>query len=448
MRLTLAVDGASTPVSTEMHLTHGTSDNTPVSPPSMETAAKLYALGLQLSEARRDLFRSRTVTRLLRDAYRLDDYSYSVDDIASRFLMLVTENMLCDCAALLRADRPTGSIFQVEALVGPNKNIVHTSLDLEDIPSSFFAPGVVCPTHIAEVLFELLGTSSILGSLDIATGYALVIGGRSNATIDQNFSANDYEIVEGALAVYIDVLDRRRVRRLLEQARQKAEARDSERESLTAMLAGRMLTVFNELSRGLTVLGYDHAAQVGDAHSCMHSMAAALAEGRQILESAQEIFEEAPSPIALNLEWVYLLSFLLAVVRNAQPGYLQRGVDLRLKPSSHGLRACIDRIWMEIVLNTLLAEALSCVEDGAEMVVEAQYHEDGSISIIISGRNRFQTSQGILSGLTPCEVVFGQAAASICRLVEAQGAILTCERLDVASSRFVISLASRDCRKD
>lgn len=448
MQLALAFDGALMPVSTEMHLAHGTSDNTPVSPPNMDTAARLHALGLQLSEARRDLFRSRTVTRLLRDAYRLDDYSSSVDDIASRFLMLVTENMLCDCATLLRADRPGGSIFQVEAIVGATKATVLTSFNLEDIPSSFFAPGIMCPTHVAKVLFELLGASSILGSLDIATGYILVIGGRSNATIDQNFSASDYEVVEGALAVYIDVLDRRRVRRLLEQARQKAEAQDSERESLMAMLAGRMLTVFNELSLRLNILGHNHIVQAADAYSCIRSMAAALAEGRQILESAQEIFEEVPLPTALSLEWVYLPNFLLAVVRNAQPGYLQRGVDLRLKPFIQRLRACIDRIWMEVVLNTLLAEVLSCVEDGAEVVVEAQYREDGSISIIIFGRNRLHTSKANPSRLTDCKVVFSQAAASICRIVEAQGAILTCERLDLTSSRFVLSLSSHDCRRD
>lgn len=448
MRLALAFDGASTPVCTEMHLTHDISDSTPVPPPSTDNAAKLHALSLQLSEARRDLFRSRTVTRLLRDTYRLDDYSSSVDSVASQFIMLVIENMLCDCAALLRTDRPGGSIFHVVALVGSSQNAVSTSINLKDVPSLFFAPGNVCPADATTLLLELLGASSLLGSLDIATGYALVIGGRSNATIDQNFSANDYEIVEGALAIYIDVLDRRRMRRSLEQARQKAEAQDRERENLVTVLTGKMLAVFNELSRGLTALGYNYAARIDHAHSRMSSMAATLAEGQQILDSAREIFEEVPFSITLNLEWVYLTNFLLTVVRNAQPSYLQRGVDLRLKPSNHRLRACIDRIWMEVILNSLLADALLYVENGAKMAVETQYCEDGSISVAIIGRNQFQPSHNAFSGLSSDKTVFGRFAASTCRLVDAQGAILTCERVDTASFRFVLSLSSRNCRRD
>lgn len=429
-------------------MTHDITNSTPISPPSTDNAAKLHALNLQLSEARRDLFRSRTVTRLLRDAYRLDDYSSSVDAVASQFIMLVVENMLCDCAALLRTDRLGGSMFHIVALTGVSQDIINTSIDLKDVPSLFFVPGVVCPADAAKLLLDLLGTSSLLGSLDVATGYALIIGGRVNATIDQNFSANDYEIVEGALAIYIDVLDRRRMRRSLEQARQTAEARDGERKSLVTVLTSKMLTVFNELSRELTVLGYDHAAQIDNAYSCINSMTATLAEGRQTLESAREIFEEAPSSTMLNLEWVYLTSFLLAVVRNAQPAYLQRGIDLRLKPSSHRLRACIDRIWMEVILNSLLEDALLYVEKGAKMVVKAQHCENGAISITIFGRNQLYPSQKTFSTLALEKTLFGKFTASTCRLVDVQGCSLTCERIDTASFRFVLLLSSRNSRRD
>jgi hypothetical protein len=431
-----------------MHLTQEINSTGPDSAPGLNNAAKLHGLGLKLAETRRDLMRSRTVTRLLRDAYRLDDLSSSVDAIPSRFLMLVTENMLCDCAALLRAEPPGGSNYYMVALVGAAPSAVRGTLCLEAMPRYFFTSEKNCQDPIVEVLSAVLGASHLLWVLDVPTGHALILGGRRNATIEQRFCTNDYETVEGALAVYIDVLDRRRTRRLLEQAKQEAEARDGERDGLVVMMADKMRAVLDELTKGFTGLGYDPAVLVPSAHPHILSMVAALTEGRQLLEAAQQLLEEKPSRVILNLEWVSLPDLLLSVVRGAQPGYLQRGVDLRLKPFSRRFRAYVDRIWIEIILNSLLTEALSCVADGAEMAVEARRREDGSIGILISGQNRFSPQQGVSSGPISGEIVFGQAAASTRRLVRAHGAVLTSERPDAATSRFVLSLPSRDCRDE
>ena len=441
-------DGVATLVNTETRLTTEFNDDAPVPDPGMDNAAKLYVLGVQLSETRRALIRSRTVVRLLRDAYRLDDFSSSVGTVAGRFLMLVTENMLCDCATLFRQDPLGGSNFRVVASVGTTLISDHTIFNLEALPHLFFAPGGDCPLSVVEKLSDLLGASNILGSLNISTGYALVIGGRPNATIDQRFCASDYELVEGALAVYIDVLDRRRTRFLLEQARQKAEAQDSERASLMVMLAGKMLTVLNELTEGLNIINYDHSFHLKDVNAHIKSMKSVLVEGRQVIEAAQEMLEETPPPIVLRPEWVHLNDFLLAVLRGAQPEYLQRGVDLRLKPFSSRLRVCIDRICMEIVLNALLKEILSLVGDGAEIAVEAQYLEDYSIRVIISSKNRSSSLQGAAAISPPGKYVFGKAAISINRLVEAHSATLNFERPDATSIRFILSLLSRDCRNE
>ena len=73
-----------------------------------DLGARLLRLQEEQSQAFLEARRSRTVVRLVREAYRLAEPSQTAHDVGGTLLQVVVENALCDRAALLR-EEPSGS---------------------------------------------------------------------------------------------------------------------------------------------------------------------------------------------------------------------------------------------------------------------------------------------------------------------------------------------------
>ena len=82
-----------------------------------DLGARLLRLQEEQSQTFREARRSRTVAKLIREAYRLADGDWTPNEIGVPMLEIIIENALCDGAALLREDAG-GECFRVMHAIG------------------------------------------------------------------------------------------------------------------------------------------------------------------------------------------------------------------------------------------------------------------------------------------------------------------------------------------
>ena len=82
-----------------------------------DLGARLLRLQEEQSQTFREARRSRTVAKLIREAYRLADGDWTPNEIGVPMLEIIIENALCDGAALLREDEG-GECFRVIHAIG------------------------------------------------------------------------------------------------------------------------------------------------------------------------------------------------------------------------------------------------------------------------------------------------------------------------------------------
>ncbi len=73
-----------------------------------DLGARLLRLQEEQSQAFREARRSRTVVKLVREAYRFGDPAQTAHDVGGPVLEAIVDNLLCDGAALIR-EEPLGS---------------------------------------------------------------------------------------------------------------------------------------------------------------------------------------------------------------------------------------------------------------------------------------------------------------------------------------------------
>ena len=87
----------------------------------------------------------------------------------------------------------------------------------------------------------------VLWSYDAESRRALLLGKRIEGNIHRPFEPGDQELVEVALAVYIDVLLRRIAETTLQEAKQAAEAASNARARFLANLSHELGTPLNSI---------------------------------------------------------------------------------------------------------------------------------------------------------------------------------------------------------
>lgn len=414
----------------------------------MSDPAKLHNLGLKLAEARREVIRSRTVVRIIRSAYRLDDLGASLETLPAKFLMLVVGNMICDCAAIFHCEDFDSNNYKIVDSVGCS-NLFEKNFININIQSSLVIPDNNIDKAVNKEIVRFMNAEKILCVSDVNTGYAIAIGFHYNSTIDHRFDSSDQETMKDALAVYIDVLERRRTRRLLEQARQDAEARKTEINEVISSTTGRMLDIISLVEESVSDLSNVLPEENLKVRDIAYSISRSLLDLKDIVNVTSELINEQSSPIAMDKEWVCLPDFLTSFVRNAQLTCVQQNVDIQLKASDLEIYVWLDRIWMEMILNTLLSEALIHINGGGELFVELNQPEDSYVGVSIQGRGRFpndnyETENSEFYSKTTRE---DNISSSIRQLVDAHKANFVIEKPDANSVITYLYINKSECKK-
>ncbi len=412
----------------------------------MSDPAKLHNLGLKLAEARREVIRSRTVARIIRSAYRLDDLGASIETIPARFLMLVIGSMTCDCAAIFYCTNTTENTYKIIESVGCS-NLSDKKTIIIKMSENSLIINKGGESYAESDITYFMNADKILCVSDTNTGYAIGIGFHYNSTIDHRFDINDQETMKDALAVYIDVLERRRTRRLLDQAHQNAEAREAEINDIVSTTTKRMLNIINIIENSALSLTKNIISLDASNREKVLTISECLIELKDIVNVASEVINEQPVPIVMEKEWVLLPDFLTSVVRNTQQICIQQGVDLQLRTTETKIYVWLDRIWMEMILNTLLSEALTSITGEGELIVEISQREDKAVSISIQGRGRPLIIESEKDKSSSRETKNNHVPASIRRLINAHKANFIVDRQGNSLVSIYLYINDSECEE-
>ncbi|MEW6236790.1 MAG: response regulator [Candidatus Omnitrophota bacterium] len=193
-----------------------------------ELGARILRLQKDQIDARRDARRSRTAMILTCETFRLANLRVSMDEIGKRFLQIFLDAMNADSAAIMEYI-PQDNRFAARCSLGFSWPASHFSPPIP--PCEFCFANSASQEHpFAAWLRQIIQTPYLIWSFNPRSGFALLAG---NAAEDQHlhrpFEANDREIVEGALNVFIDLAARIHAERALKKARDEMESRVAER---------------------------------------------------------------------------------------------------------------------------------------------------------------------------------------------------------------------------
>lgn len=409
----------------------------------MSDPAKLHNLGLKLAEARREAVRSRTVVRIIRSAYRLDDLGVSTEAITSKFLMLVVGNMMCDCAAIFYCGKSSYTISSVIGSVGCSETSLNEGIPI-DIKDNVFVLDEKNLENYNTNFALFMNSKKILLVLDKNTGYAMAIGFHKDSTIEYKLEVSDQETMKDALAVYVDVIERRRTRRLLERAYQNSEARETEINEIIASTTGRMLNIINFMEDSVSSLTNTPGEFKFKNSSDMLNISNSIMDLKDIVSIASELINEKLPSIVIEKEWVNLTEFLTVVVRNTQQICIKQDVDIRLQKSENKNYLWLDRIWMEMILSALLSEILTQINGGGEIIVEHGQVDDLNLIISMRAHSRLSMTASEKSHHALEALRRDQVPASIRRLIEAHNASHIVEVPDDRSMFIQLSISKSE----
>lgn len=210
-----------------------------------ELGMRLLRLQEDETRARREARRSRTTTRLIRDIYQLADSNISLEDIGQQFLQIILETLVVSRAALLQYV-PAQQRFVARQTLGFPTAGQPDFVPPELPPEYYFANSNSASSALLDCLRQAAGAPYFLWAFNARAGLALLA---ANLVEDQHlhrpFEANDQEIIESALGVFIDISERKRAEEALQRVNEELESRVATR---TAELTAANEQLQNELA--------------------------------------------------------------------------------------------------------------------------------------------------------------------------------------------------------
>ncbi len=408
-----------------------------------DLGARLLRLQEEQSQAFREARRSRTVVKLLREAYRLGDLALTMNDVGGPMLELLVDNTLCDRAMLLR-EEPIGSgTFLVAQAIGLADTALHTPIPVAAPPAFLYTSGHGSPDASARDVVAGVGVPFVLWAYDRGSGHALVVGNRSESNVSRPFEPGDQELIEAALSVYLDVLYRKHAEAQLRQAKQAAEAASSARAAGLAALAAEMrepLHAIADLAERLRgadapvgTFAMDTAALNGAAHpnpagatiiaigsagqdaagagpqpgllfgpdgAPVTAMNPALASPRDaadeivklsryvamLVDGAAEHPETAASPLSLDVEWVPIDELMRTALRSAYSSSVKLGIDIESSLPRRRTAVLADRMRIQHVVQHLVASVMRGTSTGGAVRISTTRRSDGGLEILVGAR--------------------------------------------------------------
>ncbi len=376
--------------------------------------AGLLRLQEEQSQAFREARRSRTVAKLIREAYRLIDQSDLPEELGPPMLATVLENTLCDRAALLQ-EHPRGSgQFTVMHAVGlPAPAPVPVLLPV--VPAFFFTTSRSRIEPPAYQLTAILRVPYILWSYDETTGTALILGNQSESNVSRPFEDADQEIVEGALSVYIDITLRKRAEVEMREARIMAEEASSTRSRFLATLTHELRTPLN------AIIGFSEmmatgsryqltAEQVGEFNTHVFKSASHLLS---LINEILDYSALARGRTPLTLRWTEAGELVSASLGAASAAAAEREVRLATELPAQKLWIRVDRTRFRQILDNLLSNAIRFTGAGGLVGVQVVVMPDGGLRLEVRDSGIGMRAEDIPRALEPFEQIENPFSRSV-----------------------------------
>lgn len=350
-----------------------------------DLGARLLRLQEEQSQAFLEARRSRTVARLVREAYRFAEPNQAMHDIGGVLLQVVVETALCDRAALLREEPPGSGRFLVAHAIGGTSVEADEVIMIPNPPGFFFTSSFRLDRPPAGLL-DVLRLPFILWAYDRSSGHALVIGNRSEGNVSRPFESGDQELIETALFVYLDVLYRKHAEAQLRQAKQSAEEAN--------VIQARFLETLSHRLRPTV----ERIVTLVQAMACQPGMASGPeqieAATQQLTESSHELAALAndalrlattrEQSLLLDVQWIDLADAIRRVQRSSYLASVKGGVELSVSLPKRSVSICVDRDSMHRAIQALVGVSLARALPSSAVKLSAGRRGDGAVEILVS----------------------------------------------------------------
>lgn len=374
--------------------------------------ARVLRLQEEQAQAFREARRSRMVARLIRQANHLADGDVEASELGRLILEIIVENSACDRAAFLAEEPLASGRFTIVEAIG----LVETPrlpITLPLVPAFHFTTAQSRVEPPAFELTAILKLPYVLWAYDRSTGYALLIGNRSESNVNRAFEAGDRELVDGALSVYLDVVARREATAKVRDAMRLAEQANQSKEAFLATLSHELRTPLNSIlgladimaagvQRRLTAGQYSsYAAEIGQS-------------GRHLLRLINDILDYSSigrGKLVMQPEWLRLAQGVGAAVRAAQGLAHQRDLTLEADEIDRTIGIFVDTVRFRQILDNLIGNAIKFTPPGGAIRVAVAPLDDSGLCIDI-------IDTGI--GMSPADIqvaleAFGQVDNALSR---------------------------------
>lgn len=345
--------------------------------------ARLLRLQDEQSRTAREARRSRTLAKLIRDAYRMADKAGSPGEMALMMCHTIIDDTLSDRAAIMRR-LPGGSRFAVLAAAGMDKDAAYETRKITAPPPFFFTSGVGPATPVATELTRVLDAPYVLWAFDRDSGYAVMLGNRTEGHIHRPFEAGDRELVDGALSVYMDVLARKQSEYELRQAKLEAEEAGRAQARFLAKLSHELRTPMN------AILGFSDMIVMAKEFSI--DLEAAVAYGKDIQEAGgyllaliDDILDFSAFGLedpTIDRESVDPLDLIAKAEQSVRQLATSKGVAVEVNLPRPVESIAVDPVRMRQVLANLIGNAIKFTPGGGRVVVSA-HQDDGADALLI-----------------------------------------------------------------
>jgi signal transduction histidine kinase len=289
------------------------------------------------------------------------------------------------------------------------------------------------------------------------SGRALLLGKRFEGNIHRPFEVGDREIVAVALAVYEDVLLRRRAEAILRKAKQVAEEANEARSRFLANLSHELRTPVNAIigfAKLLTKEGVgnqpspeseEYARMILDAGQRLGSLA------RDILDFSA--FSHGTPQ--LRIDWVPAEYLLNTAARSYLVQAKVAGIEIIVSKAATGLEVAIDYDRLRQVLSNLIGNALKFTPLGGRVTISADHVGMDSVMFTVQDDGIGMNVEDIPRALEPFVQLddrsvqgAGLGLPIALQLVEAHGGNLRIESAVLKGTRVSIILPRNSARQN
>ncbi|MDX5931945.1 sensor histidine kinase [Acidiphilium acidophilum] len=414
-----------------------------------EIGARLLRAQEEQSRVAREARRSRTVARLVRESYQIIDHDIPAETIGPLMLATIADTAVCDCAALLLVDPAAPERFLVQHAFGTT---TPTLLTLPDPPDHLYTAGRTPPVAAAAPMIDLLGVPFILWAYDPATGRALLLGNRTESNIHRAFEAGDRELVEVSLAVYNDLLVRKRAEIALREAKQAAEDANAVRARFLATLSHEFRSPL-EAVIGFSELLLQTGRQTPGPEQKDEFARQILDSGHRLLALVKDIldFSRFNNTVPyLRRDWLSLGVLLRNAVRSFAAEAASREIRIDVAVPEMPIEVSIDYERFRQILANLIGNALKFTPAGGVITVGGIASAGDGASITVSDTGIGIAPQDLPRTLEPFVQVYDPAGPRVSgaglglpiakQLVEAHNATLTIRSAPGAGTSVIITL--------